>query len=90
MTKTKKPGKTAGKEGINPVPAADNQTVRVAAEQLTMVPIDDLNHEAAGAYRKRNTELHSRRRLGSGWIWRQRIYADRVRAAEQNLLHDGN
>jgi len=42
MAKAKKPGGTAGKGGVNPAPVADDQTVRIAAEQLTMVPIDDL------------------------------------------------
>ena len=31
-----------GKGGINPAPTVDDATVRVAAEQLTMMPIDDL------------------------------------------------
>lgn len=42
MAKAKKPGGTAGKGGVNPAPVADDQTVRIAAEQLTMVSIDDL------------------------------------------------
>ena len=42
MAKKKTPGGTAGKGGVNPAPTRDNQTVRIAAEQLTMVPIDDL------------------------------------------------
>lgn len=31
-----------GKGGVNPAPTVDDATVRVAAEQLTMMPIDDL------------------------------------------------
>ena len=42
MAKKKTPGGTAGKGGVNPAPTRDNQTVRIAAEQLTMVSIDDL------------------------------------------------
>lgn len=42
MAKKKTPGGTAGKGGVNPAPTRDDQTVRIAAEQLTMVPIDDL------------------------------------------------
>lgn len=42
MARKKTPGGTAGKGGVNPAPTRDNQTVRIAAEQLTMVPIDDL------------------------------------------------
>lgn len=42
MAKKKTPGETAGKGGVNPAPTRDDQTVRIAAEQLTMVPIDDL------------------------------------------------
>lgn len=33
---------TVGKGGVNPAPIPDNHTVRVAAEQLVLVPIDDL------------------------------------------------
>ena len=46
-------GGTAGKGGINPAPAIGNYTVRCAAEQLTMVPIDDLVPYA------RNAKTHS-------------------------------
>lgn len=35
-------GGAVGKGGVNPAPVPDNATVRVAAEQLTMMPIDDL------------------------------------------------
>lgn len=42
MAKAKRPGGTAGRGGVNPAPTRDDQTVRIAAEQLTMVPIDDL------------------------------------------------
>ena len=38
----KKPNGAVGKGGVNPAPTADNHTVRVAAEQLLLVPIDDL------------------------------------------------
>ena len=41
MAKKKTPGGTAGKGGVNPAPTRDDQTVRIAAEQLTMVSIDD-------------------------------------------------
>lgn len=36
------PAGTVGKGGVNPAPVADNHTVRVAAEQLVLLPIDDL------------------------------------------------
>ena len=36
------PAGTVGKGGDNPAPVADNHTVRVAAEQLVLLPIDDL------------------------------------------------
>lgn len=42
MARKKTPGGTAGRGGVNPAPTRDDQTVRIAAEQLTMVPIDDL------------------------------------------------
>ena len=42
MAKKKTPGRTAGKDGVNPAPTRDDQAVRIAAEQLIMVPIDDL------------------------------------------------
>lgn len=35
-------GGAVGKGGVNPAPVPDNATVRVAAEQLTLMPIDDL------------------------------------------------
>lgn len=35
-------GGAVGKGGVNPAPVSNNATVRVAAEQLTLVPIDDL------------------------------------------------
>ena len=38
MAKKKTPGGTAGKGGVNPAPTRDNQTVRIAAEQLTIDP----------------------------------------------------
>ena len=38
----KKLGGAVGKGGVNPAPSADSHTVRVAAEQLVLVPIDDL------------------------------------------------
>lgn len=40
MSKTK--GGTVERGGVNPAPVPDNHTVRVAAEQLVMVPIDEL------------------------------------------------
>ena len=36
------PAGTVGKGGVTPAPVADNHTVRVAAEQLVLLPIDDL------------------------------------------------
>lgn len=42
MTKKKAPGGAVGKGGVNPAPVKDNMTVRVAAEQLLLVPIDEL------------------------------------------------
>lgn len=42
MAKKKTLSGAVGKGGVNPAPTADNCMVRCAAEQLTMVPIDDL------------------------------------------------
>lgn len=42
MKKRKEPGGAIGKGGINPAPMEGNLTVRAAAEQLLMVPIDEL------------------------------------------------
>lgn len=42
MKKQKGPGGAIGKGGINPAPMEGNLTVRAAAEQLLMVPIDEL------------------------------------------------
>lgn len=41
-SKRKKPGGAIGKGGIDPAPRAQDLTVRVAAEQLLLVSIDDL------------------------------------------------
>lgn len=41
-------GGAVGKGGVNPAPVPDNATVRVAAEQLTLVPIDFDNNIIAG------------------------------------------
>ena len=57
MAKAKKPGGTAGKGGVNPAPSADDRTVRIAAEQLTMVSIDDLVPYA------NNAKKHSARQI---------------------------
>ena len=58
MAKTKKPGGTAGRGGVNPAPVADDQTVRIAAEQLTMVPIDDLIPYANNAKRHSTKQIN--------------------------------
>ena len=50
----KKPNGAVGKGGVNPAPTADNHTVRVAAEQLLLVPIDDLIPYA------NNAKIHSK------------------------------
>lgn len=42
MKKQKGPGGAIGKGGINPAPMAGDLSVRAAAEQLLMVPIDEL------------------------------------------------
>lgn len=42
MSKRKAPDGAVGKGGVNPAPRRDDSTVRVAAEQLMMVPIDEL------------------------------------------------
>ena len=57
MTKTKEPSGTVGRGGVNPAPVADDQTVRIAAEQLTMVPIDDLIPYA------NNAKKHSKKQI---------------------------
>ena len=40
--KRKEPAGAVGKGGVNAAPTEGNHTVRVAAEQLLMVPVDDL------------------------------------------------
>ena len=50
----KKTGGAVGKGGVNPAPTVDNHTVRVAAEQLLLVPIDDLIPYA------NNAKIHSK------------------------------
>lgn len=52
-TKQNRPSGAVGRGGVNPAPDADNGTVRCAAEQLTMMPIDDLIPYA------RNAKTHS-------------------------------
>jgi ParB-like chromosome segregation protein Spo0J len=42
MKKDKTVGGAVGVGGVNPAPVPDNETVRVAAEQLVMMPIDSL------------------------------------------------
>lgn len=42
MAKKKNVTGAVGKGGVNPAPTGNNHTVRVAAEQLVMVPIDEL------------------------------------------------
>ena len=42
MASKKMPGGAVGKGGINPAPVRDDLTVRVAAEQLLLVPITEL------------------------------------------------
>lgn len=50
-------GGAVGKGGINPAPNADDHTVRVAAEQLTLVPIDDLVPYA------NNAKIHDKKQI---------------------------
>ena len=50
-------GGAVGKGGINPAPTADNATVRVAAEQLELVPIDDLVPYA------NNAKIHDKKQI---------------------------
>lgn len=50
-------GGAVGKGGVNPAPTADNATVRVAAEQLELVPIDDLVPYA------NNAKIHDKRQI---------------------------
>lgn len=58
MAKTKSAcGGAVGKGGINPAPNADDHTVRVAAEQLTLVPIDDLVPYA------NNAKIHDKKQI---------------------------
>lgn len=57
MAKAKKPGGNAGRGGVNPAPTADDKTVRIAAEQLTMVPIGNLVPYA------NNAKKHSPRQI---------------------------
>ena len=41
-SKRKKPGGTVGQGGVGPAPRDQDLTVRVAAEQLVMMPLSDL------------------------------------------------
>ena len=50
-------GGAVGKGGVNPAPTADNAAVRVAAEQLELVPIDDLVPYA------NNAKIHDKRQI---------------------------
>lgn len=51
--KRKEPAGAVGKGGVNAAPTESNHTVRVAAEQLLMVPVDDLVPYA------NNAKIHS-------------------------------
>lgn len=55
--KLKKAGKAVGKGGVNPAPREQDLTVRVAAEQMVMMPISDLVPYA------NNARVHSRAQI---------------------------
>ncbi len=57
MSKGKGPGGAIGKGGVNPAPRADGLPVRVAAEQLLAVPIDELVPYA------HNARVHSKAQI---------------------------
>lgn len=57
MSKQKGPGGAVGKGGINPAPVGDGLTVQVAAEQLMLVPVDDLVPYA------NNARVHSKAQI---------------------------
>lgn len=57
MKKRKGPGGAVGKGGVDPAPRDQDLTVRVAAEQLVMVPIGDLVPYA------NNARVHSRAQI---------------------------
>ena len=59
MKKQEGPSGAIGKGGVTPAPVGGNLIVRAAAEQLLMVPIDDLIPYA------NNARVHSRRRSSS-------------------------
>ena len=72
MARKKTPGGTAGKGGVNPAPTRDDQTVRIAAEQLTMVPIDDLipyanNAKKHGVTAEEMAEIITHAAFYAGW-----------------------
>lgn len=57
MAKKQEPCGAVGKGGVNPAPVTDDCTVRAAAEQLVMVPIDELIPYA------RNARTHSKAQI---------------------------
>lgn len=57
MSAKKSAGGTAGKGGVNAAPTQDDQTVRVAAEQLLTLPIDELVPYA------NNARVHSKKQI---------------------------
>lgn len=57
MSAKKSAGGTAGKGGVNAAPTQDDQTVRVAAEQLLTMPIDELVPYA------NNARVHSKKQI---------------------------
>lgn len=57
MAKKKTPGGAVGKGGISPAPSVNDATVRVAAEQLLMVSIDDLVPYA------NNARIHDKKQI---------------------------
>ena len=57
MSERKGPGGTIERGGVNPAQMGDGLSVRVAAEQLLMVPIDDLVPYA------NNARVHSKAQI---------------------------
>lgn len=57
MTSNKNVGGAVGKGGVSPAPSADDHTVRVAAEQLVLMPIDDLIPYA------NNAKIHTKEQI---------------------------
>lgn len=58
MAEKKQPSGAVGKGGVNPAPVPDNETVRVAAEQLVMMPIDELVPYANNARRHDKKQIN--------------------------------